>query len=88
MRLKLTIEYVGTRYSGWQVQKNARTIQGELESAIREAIGRGRLEVYGAGRTDAGVHALAQVAHVDLYFGYIGPQMANVRLQTRDPNFH
>jgi len=66
MRLKLTIEYAGTRYSGWQVQKNARTIQGELESAIREAVGQGRLEVYGAGRTDAGVHALAQVAHVDM----------------------
>ena len=66
MRLKLTIEYAGTRYSGWQVQKNARTVQGELESAIREAVGRGRLEVCGAGRTDAGVHALAQVAHVDM----------------------
>ena len=66
MKLKLTIEYAGTRYSGWQVQKNARTIQGELERAIREASAPRRLEVYGSGRTDAGVHALAQIAHVDI----------------------
>jgi tRNA pseudouridine38-40 synthase len=66
MRLKLTIEYAGTRYSGWQIQKNARTIQGEIERAILEAIGSGDFELYGSGRTDAGVHALAQVAHLDL----------------------
>ena len=69
MRLKLTIEYAGTRYSGWQIQKNARTVQGELERAIREAVGvpgRAGFELYGSGRTDAGVHALAQVAHLDV----------------------
>ena len=66
MKLKVTIEYAGTRYSGWQVQKNAKTVQGELERAIREASGVRRLELYGSGRTDAGVHALAQIAHVDL----------------------
>ena len=65
MRLKLTIEYAGTRYSGWQIQKNARTVQGELEGAIREATGGRTAELYGAGRTDAGVHAMAQVAHMD-----------------------
>jgi tRNA pseudouridine38-40 synthase len=65
-RFKLTIEYAGTRYSGWQIQKNARTVQGELDRAIREASGRA-FELYGAGRTDAGVHALAQVAHLELY---------------------
>jgi tRNA pseudouridine38-40 synthase len=65
-RYKLTIEYAGTRYSGWQIQANARTIQGELVRAVREATGRDRFEVYGAGRTDAGVHALAQVAHLDV----------------------
>jgi len=64
-RFKLTIEYAGTRYSGWQIQTNARTIQGELVKAVRTATGRDRFEVYGAGRTDAGVHALAQVAHLD-----------------------
>jgi len=66
MRLKLTIEYAGTRYSGWQIQKNARTVQGELERAIREAAGVSDFELYGSGRTDAGVHALAQVAHLDI----------------------
>ena len=66
MRFKLTIEYAGTRYSGWQVQKNARTVQGEIERAIREATRATTLELYGSGRTDAGVHALAQVAHLDI----------------------
>jgi len=66
MRLKLTIEYAGTRYSGWQIQKNARTVQGELDRAVRAATGAGEFELYGAGRTDAGVHALAQVAHLDI----------------------
>ena len=66
MRLKLTIEYAGTRYSGWQIQKNARTVQGELDRAIREATGEAMFELYGSGRTDAGVHALAQVAHLDI----------------------
>jgi tRNA pseudouridine38-40 synthase len=66
MRFKLTIEYAGTRYSGWQIQKNAKTVQGELDRAIREATGAGDFELYGAGRTDAGVHALAQVAHLDI----------------------
>lgn len=66
MRFKLIIEYAGTRYSGWQIQKNARTVQGEIERATREATGRARFELYGAGRTDAGVHALRQVAHLDI----------------------
>lgn len=66
MRFKLTIEYAGTRYSGWQVQKNARTVAGEIERAIAAATGVRDFELYGSGRTDAGVHALAQVAHLDL----------------------
>ena len=65
-RFKLTIEYQGTRYSGWQVQKNARTIQGEMDGAVRRVTGRKDFELYGAGRTDAGVHALAQAAHLDV----------------------
>ncbi|HKB13991.1 MAG TPA: hypothetical protein VKD69_25175, partial [Vicinamibacterales bacterium] len=59
-RFKLTIEYAGTRYSGWQIQKNARTIQGEIDRAVRSVTGRADFELYGSGRTDAGVHALAQ----------------------------
>ncbi len=65
-RYKLTIEYAGTRYSGWQVQKNARTVAGELERAVADVTGERPQELYGSGRTDAGVHALAQVAHLDL----------------------
>ena len=65
-RFKLTIEYAGTRYSGWQIQKNARTVQGEIDRAVREVTGRKDFELYGSGRTDAGVHALAQVAHLDV----------------------
>jgi tRNA pseudouridine38-40 synthase len=66
MRFKLTIEYAGTRYSGWQIQRNARTVQGEIDRAIREVTRVRQFELYGSGRTDAGVHALAQVAHLDL----------------------
>ncbi len=66
-RFKLVIEYAGGRYSGWQIQKNARTVQGEIDRAVREVTGRREFELYGAGRTDAGVHALAQVAHLELY---------------------
>src|SRR4029079_1842405 len=65
-RFKLTIEYAGTRYSGWQIQKNARTVQGEIDQAARTVTGRKDFELYGSGRTDAGVHALAQVAHLDV----------------------
>jgi tRNA pseudouridine38-40 synthase len=65
-RFKLTLEYAGTRYSGWQIQKNARTVQGELHRALSAVLGRSRFETYGSGRTDAGVHALAQVAHLDV----------------------
>jgi tRNA pseudouridine38-40 synthase len=66
-RFKLVIEYSGARYSGWQIQTNARTVQGEIDRAIREATRRREFELYGSGRTDAGVHALGQVAHLELY---------------------
>ena len=65
-RFKLTIEYAGTKYSGWQIQKNARTVQGVIDAAARTVTGRKDFELYGSGRTDAGVHALAQVAHLDV----------------------
>jgi tRNA pseudouridine38-40 synthase len=60
------IEYAGTRYSGWQIQKNARTVQGELTRVIQDVSGQRQFELYGSGRTDAGVHALEQVAHLDI----------------------
>jgi len=62
---RLNIEYEGTRYHGWQEQKNARSVTGELRRAIEEAGGTAK-EIGGSGRTDAGVHALAQVAHLRL----------------------
>ncbi|HEX8027414.1 MAG TPA: tRNA pseudouridine(38-40) synthase TruA [Vicinamibacterales bacterium] len=65
-RYKLTIEFAGTKYSGWQKQKNARTVQGELERAIGGLTREKTFEFMGSGRTDAGVHALRQVAHLDL----------------------
>jgi tRNA pseudouridine38-40 synthase len=68
-RFRLTIEYAGTRYSGWQIQKNAKTVQGELDRAISAVTGRRDFELYGSGRTDAGVHALAQVTHLDVSTG-------------------
>ena len=63
-KYKLTLEYDGTGFSGWQSQVNARSIQGTLVNAARQLFG-GDVDVQGAGRTDAGVHALAQVAHLD-----------------------
>ena len=60
---KLEIEYEGTRYRGWQIQHNAKTVQGELQDATRQLFA-GKFELFGAGRTDAGVHALRQVAHL------------------------
>ena len=59
--IKLTIQYDGTAYSGWQIQKKETTIQGLLEDAIFTVTGE-KLRITGAGRTDAGVHALEQVA--------------------------
>jgi len=60
---KVTLEYDGSRYSGWQSQVNARTVQGELQRVADELFGV-ETDIQGAGRTDAGVHAVGQVAHI------------------------
>lgn len=64
-RYKLTIEYDGHGFVGWQRQENGRSVQAALETALAPIAG-GPVTLYAAGRTDAGVHALAQVAHLDL----------------------
>ena len=63
--IKLTIEYNGSPYSGWQFQKNEKTVQGEIEKAIFKFSGES-VTIQGAGRTDAGVHALGQCASLNL----------------------
>ena len=65
MRLKAVVEYIGTDYSGWQVQPGQRTVQAALQSALEIATG-SAVRVEGAGRTDSGVHASGQVAAFDV----------------------
>lgn len=75
MRFKLTLEYDGKPYAGWQRLPDSPTVQGALESAVEKLIGE-RSEVVGAGRTDSGVHATGQVAHVDINKPFDGFRLA------------
>lgn len=65
-KFKLYIEFEGTRYSGWQMQKNSKTVQGKLLEAAENIFRGERVDIQGSGRTDAGVHALCQVAHLEV----------------------
>ncbi len=99
-RYKLTVEYLGTKYSGWQMQKNARTVQGEIHTVIGKVTGETSFELYGSGRTDAGVHALRQVAHLELkapvaaehlrrqFNGELPADIHILKIEQAPPRFH
>lgn len=100
-RFKLTLEYDGARYAGWQFQRNERSIQGELLEAAFKIFETQDVEIYGAGRTDAGVHARGQVAHLEapvermapdqllIRFNELLPHDINIlRIEKAPPRFH
>lgn len=68
-RYKLNIEYDGTHFSGWQKQPGERTVEGEIENSL-SVLYQEEIDIIGQGRTDAGVHAYRQIAHVDLPIKY------------------
>jgi len=78
-RFKLVIEYEGTRYSGWQKQENAKTVQGSIIRAAIDVFENGFIDLQGSGRTDSGVHALKQVAHLDAKT-MLAPEIIRIKL--------
>ena len=64
-RFKITLQYDGTGFRGWQLQNKERTVQGEIQDALQILNKKKLIRVHGAGRTDTGVHAMGQVAHFD-----------------------
>lgn len=100
MNYKMIIQYDGTRYNGWQRQKSTdNTIQGKLESILSKMTG-SPVEIHGAGRTDAGVHARGQVAHFsietdmsadgikDYINAYLPDDIGVIKLTEASPRFH
>jgi len=83
-RFKLFIEYDGTRYSGWQKQQNSKTIQGTLLRAASEAFNTNTLDIQGSGRTDSGVHALVQVAHLEVKT-MLAPEIIRMKINDKLP---
>ena len=77
-RFKLICQYDGSNFSGWQSQKSARTVQDELERVLTLLNHGDLVRIIGSGRTDAGVHALGQVAHFDLKkeMGFLRPYLS------------
>lgn len=84
-RFKLFIEYEGTRYSGWQRQENAKTIQGTIVKVANEIFGNDFVDLQGSGRTDSGVHALEQVAHLDAKT-VLAPEIIRMKLNDLLPH--
>jgi tRNA pseudouridine38-40 synthase len=83
-RYKAVLAYDGTAFSGFQVQPDKRTIQGELEKTLKKMSKGHTVKVHGAGRTDAGVHARGQVVHFDFPF-YIEPKGMHIGLNSMTP---
>jgi len=84
-RFKITLEYDGSRFAGWQLQKGEKSIQGECMDACRKVFETDTFEFYGAGRTDAGVHALGQVAHLDVKTS-LKPEIIQLRINDQLPH--
>jgi len=84
-RFKLSIEYEGTRYSGWQKQENAKTVQGLIIQAAKEIFGNDFLDLQGSGRTDSGVHAICQIAHLDVKT-VLAPEIIRLKLNDLLPH--
>ena len=84
-RFKLSIEYEGTRYSGWQRQENAKTVQGSIINAARDVFGDDFLDFQGSGRTDSGVHAICQVAHLDVKT-VLAPEIIRIKINDLLPH--
>jgi len=84
-RFKLYIEYEGTRYSGWQVQKNVRTVQGKLLEAADKIFKNEKVDIQGSGRTDAGVHAICQVAHLEAK-SVLAPEIIRMKFNDELPS--
>ncbi len=83
-RFKVHIEYEGTRYHGWQIQKNARTVQGAIAEAMHKVFRTSEFEFHGSGRTDAGVHALHQTAHLEVQT-VLAPEIIRMKLNDELP---
>lgn len=84
MKIALKISYDGTNFCGWQVQPNGRTVQEEIEKAVEKVTGQ-RVRVTGSGRTDAGVHAKGQVAHLSLDVASVPPERLYLALNAHLP---
>ena len=101
-RLRLTVAYDGRPFAGWQSQARGNTVQDYLEAAFAKLCGGQRIPIHGSGRTDAGVHAIGQVAHVDVpdrvrhtperwrgaLNSYLPPEIRVLAVHLARPDFH
>lgn len=90
MKFKILLEYCGTNYSGWQKQENAKTIQGTLIHAIREAFKKTKgqnkfIDLQASGRTDAGVHAIEQICHLECET-MLAPEILKMKINDELPS--